>query len=195
MTDDATARELLAEIMERVKREAYDKAWPYGAELDWIGKYDAYLRTPQQADVDVLQVLSSWVQHEPKCDYKFNNHYGCSCGLDEALARLSALPQQADGQRDAPVDPFIAGVESVTCIRCSEHYAAPLQNQTANGSECGICVGVTRDADIDALEQAIREYVRGRVNIEGYCLTCDSLVSIGHASWCRIGVLAQVLED
>jgi hypothetical protein len=92
-------------------------------------------------------------------------------------------------------EPFQRGVESVVCIRCSEHYAAPLQNRTANGSECGICVGVDRDADIDGLEQAIREYVRGRVNVEGYCMTCDSLVSIGHASWCRIGVLAQVLED
>ena len=32
---------LCDEIMARINAEAYDKAWPYGAEMDWIGKYEA----------------------------------------------------------------------------------------------------------------------------------------------------------
>lgn len=52
---------------------------------------------------------------------------------------------------------FTAGVESVICIRCSEHYAAPLLNRTANGSECGVCVAVEQDGDIEALEDKCKE--------------------------------------
>lgn len=49
-----------------------------------------------------------------------------------------------EGEDDAA---FIKGVESVTCIRCSEHYDVPLINTNeSGGGECGACVRELADA-------------------------------------------------
>lgn len=77
--------------------------------------------------VALLRSLSAFAQHETSCDHKFNNHYGCSCGLDRmgaAIDAFLALPSPADS---APRDRQ-SGWEYATRIYHDMVHATTVEN-------------------------------------------------------------------